>query len=290
MKKIYFLFVLTFFVNVVFAQFGTFKTKESLDAFKDTKLVVVLFQDSAYSASIETAMNKYWSYTAVEYAFDIDIQKDIQKYRKGNYAFLIFSKAKGSKNKAKLGSSEEDFNGLAIINKFSKRVTKDNLLAYAFCNNKIDTNDWETETIRGVQLLNNYFNSAVQVGKNSGLSESAMMSDYPSDKSLMLDLKLLIENNNYVLKGKDDPATLFNGDIDIEADAETIQQAIKNQDKDLMYFFYAKDEKTCNRLFVTAANSELMYFYSTSPEKCKCEAKDLKELKEIKDQVSKSQK
>lgn len=283
MKKILSSILFSFLFLNAFSQFGTFKKKEDLEKFKDTKLIVVMFNDSAYNASVAAAMEKYWSFTAFDFASD----EEMTKYRKGDYAFLIFCKAKGSKNKSKLGSAEEDFNGLAILNKFSKRATKENLLAYAFCNNKIDTSDWETEMIRGVQLLNNYFNYAVQVEKDRDLSEGSMMANYPSDKNNLFDKKLLIENKQLQLKGKEEPMDVYGGEVDAEVEIEDIQTAIKNQDNSIMYFYYAKDEKSCNKLFVSAANSELMHFVTTSPDKCKCELKDLKDLKSMRENLSK---
>lgn len=97
----------------------------------------------------------------------------------------------------------------------------------------------------------------------------------------MVDKKLLIEDKQVELKGKEDLMTLWDGDAE-EVDVEEIQKAIRWQDNSVVYYFYSKDEKYCNKLFVSAANSELMYFTSDSPDKCKCNAKDLKELKEMK--------
>jgi cell division protease FtsH len=76
-------------------------------------------------------------------------------------------------------------------------------------------------------------------------------------------------------------ATLFDGDVE-EVDIEEIQKAIKWQDNGLAYYYYSKDEKFCNKLVLSAANSELMYFTNESPEKCKCNAGNLKALKDIK--------
>jgi hypothetical protein len=89
------------------------------------------------------------------------------------------------------------------------------------------------------------------------------------------------------MKGKEDAMTLFDGDAE-EVDVEEIQKAIKWQDNSMLYYYYSKDEKFCNKLVVSAANSELMYFSSESVEKCKCNAKDLKALKEIKDKANKN--
>ncbi len=285
MKKLVFLcclFLLGFSSN---AQFGNFKKKAELEKFKDTKLLVVLFPDSSYTFSIAAAMDRYWTFTGYEFIED----SAVQRYRKGDYAFMYFSKSKGSKNKAKLASSEEDFNGLVITRKFSRRVAPENLLAYAFCNNKIDTNDWASEMTKAVQLLNNYFNYAVQVKSEGDLSASKMMKNYPSEKALLMDKKLLIENKLLEPTGKEDPVTLFGGDIE-EVEVEDIQKAIKWQDENFLYYYYSKDVKSCNKLVLSAQNSELMYFESVSPDKCRCNAKDLKAMNEMRIRASKHMK
>lgn len=282
MKRLLLLNVFLLACLVTFAQFGNFKKKEDLEKFKDTRLVVVLFEDSAYSASIIAAVERYWSFTGFEFAQDYEIAN----YKKGDYAFLYFSKSKGSKIKAKVCSSEEDMNAFVITKKFSRRVQADNLLAYGFCSNRIDTNDWAAESTRAVQLLNNYFNAAIQIEKNSELSASNMMSNYPSDKTQLVDKKLLIEDKQLELKGKEDAMSLFDGDVE-EVDGDEIKKVIKWQDNGFAYFYYSKDEKFCNKLVVSAANSELMYFASSSPTNCKCNAKDLKALKLIKDKAVK---
>jgi hypothetical protein len=282
MKKIILLSTFLLAYTFSFAQFGNFKKKEEVEKFKDTRLVVVLFEDSAYSASIIAAVERYWSFTGFEFAQD----NELANYKKGDYAFLYFSKSKGSKIKAKVCSSEEDMNAFVITKKFSRRVQPDNLLAYGFCSNKIDTGDWAAEATRAVQLLNNYLNAAIQVEKSSDLSSSKMMSDYPSDKSQLVDKKLLIEEKQLDLKGKEDAMTLYDGDAE-EVDVEVIQKVIKWQDNGFAYFYYSKDEKFCNKLVVSAANSELMYFANSSPANCKCNAKDLKALKMIKDKAIK---
>jgi hypothetical protein len=283
MKKIVGLFILSLCTFGAFAQFGTFKKRADLEKFKDTRLIVVLFPDSAYSASVIAAVERYWTFTGYDFAEDTALYR----YKKGDYAFLYFSKSKGSKVKARVGSSEEDMNAFVITRKFARRVTPDNLLAYAFAANKIDTNDWETEATRGIQLLNNYFNYAVQASNDGDISASKMMNDYPSDKSQLIDKKLLIEDKQLEMKGKEDAMTLFDGDAE-EVDVEEIQKAIKWQDNSMLYYYYSKDEKFCNKLVVSAANSELMYFSSESIEKCKCNAKDLKALKLLKDKANKN--
>lgn len=265
-----------------FAQFGTFKKKDDLEKFKDTRLVVVLFPDSAYSASVIAAVERYWTYTGYEFAEDTALYK----YKKGDFAFLYFSKSKGSKIKAKVANSEEDMNALVVTRKFSRRVTPDNLLAFGFCGNKIDTNDWEPEITRAVQLLNNYFNNAVQVKSNGDLSMGSMINDYPSDKMQLVDKKILIEEKQLELKGKEDGPTLFDGDLE-EVDKDEISKAIKWQDNSYVYYYFSKDEKYCNKLVVSAANSELMYYTTASPDKCKCTSSDLKALKAIKVKATK---
>ena len=285
MKKLIALVCLIFMGFQAFSQFENFSKKSDLESFKDTKLLVVLYPDSAYTYSIGAAIERYWTFTAFEFIEDTATQR----YRKGNYAFLVFSKSKGSKNKTRIASSEEDFNGLAIIRKYSRRIIPENLLAYAYCNNSIDTGDWATEMTRAVQLLNNYFNNAVQVQSNGDLNPKKMMKEYPGDKSVMLDKKLLIESKQLEINGKEDAVTLFDGDLE-EVEIGEIQKAIKWQDENFLYYYYSKDEKNCNKLVVNAQNSELMYFDRDDPNKCKCNAKDLKALKEIKDKASKGRK
>jgi len=282
MKKSIIAAVLCLFQLTSYAQFGTFKKKAELEKFKDTRVVVVLMKDSSYNESILAAMEKYWNFTAAEYTPDTAMKK----YLKGDYAFLLFSKSKGSKNKAKLCTSEEDFNGLVITRKFKRKILADDVIARAFCNNNIDTADWETEMIRGVQLLNNYFNYAIQMPSESNIAQVRMMNDYPSDKSLLLDKKLLVEDKQMELKGKEDGPALFDGEIE-EVDRTEINRAIKEQNNNINYFMYVKDEKYCNKLVINATNSEVMYFDSTSPEKCKLNGSDLKSLKKIKDTAMK---
>jgi hypothetical protein len=147
----------------------------------------------------------------------------------------------------------------------------------------------EFETTRAIQLMNNYLNYAVQVERDGDLSTSSMMNNYPSDKNQLLDKKLIIEDKQLELKGKEDATTLFDGDVE-EVDVEEIHKAIKWQDNGYVYYYYSKDEKFCNKLVLSAANSELMYFTSTSPDNCKCVAKDLKALKEIKVKAQKTNK
>jgi hypothetical protein len=112
------------------------------------------------------------------------------------------------------------------------------------------------------------------------------MNNYPSDKSQLIDKKLLVGDKQLELKGKEDAMALYDGDAE-EVDIDEIQKVIKWQDNAFAYFYYSKDEKFCNKLVVSAANSELMYFANTNPANCKCNAKDLKALKLIKDKAVK---
>jgi hypothetical protein len=261
----------------LFAQFGKIKKKEDVEKFKDTRLVVVLMQDSAYNVSIISAMEKYWNFTGFEFAFDTAMQK----FKKGDFAFLLFSKSKGSKIRTKVCSSEEDFNGMVITKKFKRRIVPEDIIAQAFCRNFIDTPDWETEMIRGVQMLNNYFNYAIEAKSDADLSENKMMNNYPSDKGLLIDKTLFVEDKQIEMKGKEDKNVLIDGEIE-ETEIENIQKMIRAQDNMSLYYFYSKDEKFCNKLIISTANSELMYFNSTSSDKCKLLSSDLKQVKNIK--------
>jgi hypothetical protein len=269
----------------LFAQFGKIKKKEDVEKFKDTRLVVVLMQDSAYNASVISAMEKYWNFTGFEFAFDTAMQK----FKKGDFAFLLFSKSKGSKIRTKVCSSEEDFNGLVITKKFKRRIVPEDVIAQAFCRNFIDTPDWETEMLRGVQMLNNYFNYAIEAKSDGELSENKMMNNYPSDKGLLIDKTLFVEDRQIEMKGKEDKNVLIEGEIE-ETEIESIQKMIKAQDNMSLYYFYSKDEKFCNKLIISTANSELMYFNSTSSDKCKLVASDLKQVKNIKTEFLKKNK
>lgn len=259
------------------AQFGFYSKKSEIESFKETKLVVVLFFDSAYNAAIEQAVTRHWKVNAFEFAFD----NDLLKYKKENVAYLVFSKSKGSKNKAKLCSAEEDFNGLIIMNKFKRRAPKEEVRALAFCSNQIDTPDWDPELQRAVQMLNNYYDYALKAGKDSELSASKMMNNYPSDKNQLLDKKLLVEDKYLDIKGKKDANTLFDGEVE-EVDKDVIYKAVLEQDNALLYYLWVKDEKYCNKLVISAQNSELMYYNVSSPDKCKLSNSDLEEVNKIK--------
>lgn len=264
------------------AQFGFFKKKSDLEKFKETKVIVVLFLDSAYNNSIETAMLRNWKYNKFEIAFD----NDLQKYKKENVAYLTFSKSKGSKNKARLGSCEEDFNGLVLLNKFKRKAFPEDILAQAFCSNSIDTADWNFELQRAVQMMNNYLEYASIVDRDADLAASKMMVEYPSDRNQLLDKKLLVEDKLLDLKGKKDANDLFDGEIE-EVDRDVIYRAILEQDNAILYTLLVKDEKYCNKLVISAQNSELMYYNSSTPEKCKLTNKDLEALNNLKKETMK---
>ncbi len=188
MKKIITICLLALISFSASAQFGFFKKKSEIESFKEKKVIVVLFYDSAYNAAVELAMIRNWKFSSFEVAFD----NELLKYKKENVVYLSFSKSKGSKNKAKLGSCEEDFNGLVMLSKFKRKSMPEDILAQAFCSNSIDTSDWEFELQRGVQMMNNYFEYASNAAKDGDVTASKMMNNYPSDKSQLLDKKLLI--------------------------------------------------------------------------------------------------
>lgn len=283
MKKVLSIILLLLASYQASAQFGFFKKKSDLEKFKDTKVIVVLFLDSAYNASIETAMLRHWKFNSFEIAFD----NDLQKYKKEDVAYLTFSKSKGSKNKARLGSCEEDFNGLVLLNKFKRKALPEDILAQSFCSNSIDTSDWSFELQRAVQMMNNYLEYASAVDRDADLAASKMMVDYPSDRNQLLDKKLLVEDKMLDLKGKKDANDLFDGEIE-EVDRDVIYRAILDQDNALLYTLLVKDEKYCNKLIISAQNSELMYYDSSSPEKCKLTNKDLEALNNLKKETMKN--
>lgn len=263
-----------------FAQFGD-KKKEDIDKLKDSRLVVVLFADSAYNASVKFAVERYWSFNG---GFLFVHDSAMKAYAKGEYSYLIFSKSKGTKIKAKLCASDPDFNGLLILNKYKKKATELEIIARAYCSNTIDTSDWKAEMIRGVQLLNNYLNIAVEAASDKEMSESYLMSRYPTDKSMMSGRKLLIEGRLLDITGKVDAPTLLDGDIEELADNDDINKSIVSQDAATMHYFFSNDENNCNKLVVTS-DGQLMYFKQESRDKCKCESSDLKSMKSMKDKA-----
>ncbi len=282
MKKIITIALLLFISFSASAQFGFFKKKSDVEKFKNTKVVVVLFMDSAYNASVEIAMLRYWKFNEFEVAFD----NELTKYKKKDVAYLVFSKSKGSKNKARLASCEEDFNGLVLMNKFKRKALPEDILAQAFCSNDIDTADWNFEMQRAVQMMNNYLEYAIKVDRDGDLSASKMMVDYPSDKNQLLDKKLLVEDKTLDLKGKKSANDLFDGEVE-EVEREVIYRSIVDQDNALLYALCVKDEKYCNKLVISAQNSEIMYYDSSAPDKCKLNNKDLEALNALKKDIMK---
>ena len=277
MKKIITICLLALISFSASAQFGFFKKKSEIESFKEKKVIVVLFYDSAYNAAVELAMIRNWKFSSFEVAFD----NELLKYKKENVVYLSFSKSKGSKNKAKLGSCEEDFNGLVMLSKFKRKSMPEDILAQAFCSNNIDTSDWEFELQRGVQMMNNYFEYASNAAKDGDVTASKMMNNYPSDKSQLLDKKLLVEDKMLELKGKKDAADIFDGEV-AEVDRDLIYKALADQDNAVAYYLWVKDEKYCNKLVISAQNSELMYYETATPDKCKLNNKDLEALNSIK--------
>ncbi len=283
MKKIITICLLALISFSASAQFGFFKKKSEIESFKEKKVIVVLFYDSAYNAAVELAMIRNWKFSSFEVAFD----NELLKYKKENVVYLSFSKSKGSKNKAKLGSCEEDFNGLVMLSKFKRKSMPEDILAQAFCSNNIDTSDWEFELQRGIQMMNNYFEYASNAAKDGDVTASKMMNNYPSDKSQLLDKKLLVEDKMLELKGKKDAVDIFDGEV-AEVDRDVIYKAVADQDNAVAYFLWVKDEKYCNKLVISAQNSELMYYETATPDKCKLNNKDLEALNSIKKNASKN--
>jgi hypothetical protein len=283
MKKIFTICLLALISFSASAQFGFFKKKSEIEAFKEKKVIVVLFYDSAYNAAVELAMIRNWKFSSFEVAFD----NELLKYKKENVVYLSFSKSKGSKNKAKLGSCEEDYNGLVMLSKFKRKSMPEDILAQAFCSNNIDTSDWEFELQRGVQMMNNYFEYASNAAKDGDITASKMMNNYPSDKSQLLDKKLLVEDKMLELKGKKDAADIFDGEV-AEVDRDLIYKAVADQDNSVAYYLWVKDEKYCNKLVISAQNSEIMYYETATPDKCKLNNKDLEALNSIKKNASKN--
>lgn len=283
MKKIITICLLALISFSASAQFGFFKKKSEIESFKEKKVIVVLFYDSAYNAAVELAMIRNWKFSSFEVAFD----NELLKYKKENVVYLSFSKSKGSKNKAKLGSCEVDFNGLVMLSKFKRKSMPEDILAQAFCSNNIDTSDWEFELQRGVQMMNNYFEYSSNAAKDGDITASKMMNNYPSDKSQLLDKKLLVEDKMLELKGKKDAADIFDGEV-AEVDRDLIYKAVADQDNAVAYYLWVKDEKYCNKLVISAQNSEIMYYETATPDKCKLNNKDLEALNSIKKNASKN--
>lgn len=263
---------LLLFTPLTKAQFG-FKTKAEIETFKDSRLIVVLFEDSAYNAAIKAAVEKYWNFTG---SFEFVRDTSLKAYNKPEFTFLSFARSKKSKKiKAKLCATEDDFNGLVVTTKFKKRYKLDEVIAQAYCGNAIDTPDWHPELVRGVQILNNYFNYAIQAENDRQIAPTTMTHNYPADLTAIANKKLIYEDLMLALKGKEDASTLFGGDVE-EVGRKDIYNAILSQDPDVIYVYSVFNEKYCDKIFVSAANGEVVHFVSSSFENCKIEAKDLK--------------
>ena len=189
---------------------------------------------------------------------------------------MYFSKSKGTKIKAKLGTCEFDFNGLLITTggKFKKKALEIDLVSGAYCSNFIDTNDWRPELTRAVQMLNNYLTNAIEADGDKGISTNYMANNAPLNSSL-LEQTLMLPLRSLELKGKEDAATLWGGEVeDVEVD-ETYNAYMNKADK--IIFFYSKDENSCNKI-VTSTTGELVYLAEDAPERCRLTAKDLKAM------------
>jgi hypothetical protein len=267
------------------AQFGNVNiTKADVEKFKDTRLIVVLSADSAYNAAIQLAVERFWTFnTGFEFVHD----SMMKAYNKPEYSFLTFARSKKSfKIKAKLWSSEDDFNGLVITNKYKRRFKLTEIIGQGACSNLIDTADWYPELVRAVQVLSNYFNYAIQAENNKQITPANMISNYPGDLALLNNKKLLVDLGMLQMKGKEDASQIYGNEVE-EVDRDEIYKAIITQDPEIAYMYYFLDEKFCTKIFVSAANSEVMHIISTAPDKCKCEAKDLKGLKARIDKANK---
>jgi hypothetical protein len=273
MKKIALLGLTFMAITAAFAQVGFKKKKEDIEKFKDTRLVVVLSPDSAYNVSIIEAVEKYWTFNG---GFLFEYDSAMKPYNKPEYSYLYFSKSKGTKIKAKLGTCEFDFNGLLITTggKFKKKALEIDLVAGAFCSNFIDTNDWRPELSRAVQMLNNYLTNALEAEGDKGISTNYMANNAPLNSSL-LEQTLMLPLRSLELKGKEDAATLWGGEVEDVEVGETYNAIMNRADK--IIFFYSKDENRCNKI-VTSTTGELVYLAEDSPDKCRLTAKDLKAM------------
>lgn len=262
------------------AQFG-FVKKSELDVIKDSRVIVVLFNDSSYNASIIKAFDRYWKFNG-GYLFVSDTM--LKQYQnKPEYIYLVFSKSKASnKLKIKACSTEDDMNGLVLTKKYKRKVSSDVLIANAFCSNKIDTPDWYPEIMRAVQLMNNFLDLALVAKDDKSIDISSLLKNYPSNKTALNYKTLYILKSDNGLKGKEDGAQLWGDNFEVLDERDEINKLILEQTPDALYFFSTKDEEYCNKFIVTASGSELMYYASEkSTDPCKCTAKDLKALKEI---------
>ncbi|MES2780206.1 MAG: hypothetical protein V4651_09955 [Bacteroidota bacterium] len=284
MKKIIALFLIAFVcITGVKAQFG-FVKKDVIEKFKDSRLIVILFNDSTYNASIKEAVSRFWTFNG---GFEFVHDSMTKKYTKGDFSFLSFARGKKSnKIKAKLCSSEDDCNGLVISTKYRKRAKMDEIIAEGYCSNAIDTTDWYPELVRAVQMLNNYFNYAVQAENEKDIDYSQMINNYPGDLTTLSNKKLLVELGTLQMKGKEDASAIYGNEVE-EVDRDEINKAILTQDPDVMYVFNVYDEKNCYKFFVSAANSDVMHVEVAKFDQVKCTAKDLKAIKQRIDKANK---
>lgn len=264
-----------------FAQVGFKKKKEDIEKFKDTRLVVVLAADSSYSAAVTLAVEKYWTFNS---GFLFVPDSMIKEYNKPEFSYMFFSKSKSTRIKAKLGSSEIDFNGLVVTTggKFKKRALAADLVAGGYCSNDIDTSDWYPEMVRAVQMLNNYFIAAIEsedAKAMAGITENA-----PADIGL-LDQTILVPLKALDLKGKEDAATLSGGTEIEEVEVDEAYKAILNRTANLVYF-YSKAEKVCSKI-ITSTTGELVYYAEDAIDKCGINAKDFKALKAKRERAAK---
>ncbi|MBW7846314.1 MAG: hypothetical protein H3C45_11915 [Bacteroidia bacterium] len=282
MKKSALTLLSLLFAFTTFSQIGFKKKKEDIEKFKDTRLVVVLTTDSSYNASIKHAVESYWTFSSgVEFIDDTAMKA----YNKPEFSYLFFSKSKGSKIRAKVGSCEEDFNGLLITNgaKFKKKAALEDLVAGAYCSNAIDTFDWLPELTRAVQMLNHYLNQAIESPNDKGISKSAIAQAAPLDKNL-LEKKIYVPIRGMKIKGKEGPEEIYGNEVE-EMDIDEIYESIVTR-KDNLVFFYSKDENGCNKI-ITSTTGELVYYSSAAIDDCQLSIKDLKELRTKKEKAAK---
>lgn len=281
MKKLSVILLSLLFTSVCFAQVGFKKKKEDIEKFKDTRLVVVLMSDSSYNASLINAVEKYWTFNS---GFVFVPDSAIKEYNKPEFSYLFFSKGKGARIKAKVGSSEIDFNGLIVTGggKFKKRAIAPELIAGGYCSSVIDTSDWYPEMTRAVQMLNNYFNAAIEAADDKSLAGIA--NNAPNDISL-LDQTLLVPLKTLDLKGKEDAPTLSGGTEIEEMEVDEIYKAILTRSSNLV-FFYSKAEKGCNKI-ITSTSGDLVYYTEDGIENCGLNAKDFKALKAKREKANK---
>jgi hypothetical protein len=271
------------YASLGFAQVGFKKKKEDIDKFKDTRLIVVLASDSAYSASVSLAVEKYWTFNS-GFLFIPDSMMKEKEYNKPEFSYLFFSKSKGTRIKAKLGSSEVDFNGLVVTTggKFRKRALAIDLVAGGYCSNDIDTADWYPEIVRAVQMLNNYFNAAIE--SEDAKAMAGIPDNAPADIGL-LDQTILVPLKALDLKGKEDAATLSGGTEIEEVEVDEAYKAILDRTANLVYF-YSKADKVCSKI-ITSTTGELVYYTEDGIDKCGLNAKDFKALKAKREKAAK---